>query len=215
LWSLPLKPRDLFFVTVLLVITTLLLIQPTHAAFVSATQARPYLMGFLKFALLATLGELLGARIVAGRWVRLNGLWARGLVWGILGVLIVFAFRFFEAGAVAMLDGRGGTLARALLTSVMMNLTFGIVFMAGHRVTDTLIDLRATGSPVSLGAALDRIDWAGFLRFVVGRTIPLFWIPAHTVTFLLPSVYRVLWAAYLSIALGALLAYAKRRKSSQ
>jgi len=58
------------------------------------------------------------------------------------------------------------------------------------------------------------IDWQGFFGFVVAKTIPLFWIPAHTVTFLLPPEYRVLAAAFLSIALGAILAFAKRRHSS-
>jgi hypothetical protein len=61
---------------------------------------------------------------------------------------------------------------------------------------------------------IDRIDWPGFYTFVVGKTVPFFWIPAHTITFLLPSAYRVLWAAYLSIALGAILAYARRKTSA-
>jgi len=44
------------------------------------------------------------------------------------------------------------------------------------------------------------------------KTIPMFWIPAHTITFLLPSEFRVLAAAFLSIALGAILAFAKKKK---
>jgi hypothetical protein len=43
------------------------------------------------------------------------------------------------------------------------------------------------------------------------KTIPLFWIPAHTITFSLPPEYRVLMASFLSIALGGILAFAKRR----
>jgi hypothetical protein len=45
------------------------------------------------------------------------------------------------------------------------------------------------------------------------KTIPIFWIPAHTITFLLPSEYRVLSAAFLSIALGTILAFAKKSDS--
>ncbi|GAB1473896.1 hypothetical protein MASR2M69_13370 [Bacteroidota bacterium] len=40
------------------------------------------------------------------------------------------------------------------------------------------------------------------MKFVVGKTIPLFWIPAHTITFLLPDTYKVIFAASLSIVLG-------------
>ena len=66
---------------------------------------------------------------------------------------------------------------------------------------------------VSPSVVLARIDWQGFIGFVVLKTVPFFWIPAHTVTFLLPPEYRVLVAASLSIALGAILAYAKRKKT--
>jgi len=43
---------------------------------------------------------------------------------------------------------------------------------------------------------------------VFKKTIPLFWIPAHTITFLLNPDYQVLFAAFLSIVLGAILAVA-------
>jgi hypothetical protein len=45
------------------------------------------------------------------------------------------------------------------------------------------------------------------------KTIPFFWIPAHTLTFLLPSEYRVLAAAMLSIALGLILTITKKKPS--
>ncbi|HRZ79119.1 MAG TPA: Mpv17/PMP22 family protein, partial [bacterium] len=40
------------------------------------------------------------------------------------------------------------------------------------------------------------------------KTIPLFWIPAHTITFLLPENHRVLFAAILGVVLGVFLAIA-------
>jgi hypothetical protein len=40
-------------------------------------------------------------------------------------------------------------------------------------------------------------------------------IPAHTITFFLSAEYRVLRAAFLSTALGAILAFAKSRHGSQ
>ena len=65
---------------------------------------------------------------------------------------------------------------------------------------------------VKLNQVIALIDLRVFIGFVVLKTIPYFWIPAHTITFLLPETYRVLMAAYLSIALGILLTIAKSRK---
>ena len=66
---------------------------------------------------------------------------------------------------------------------------------------------------INLDKALSYIDWKTFANFVVLKTIPFFWIPAHTVTFLLPSSYRVLVAALLSVALGVILSLKKKAKS--
>ena len=90
--------------------------------------------------------------------------------------------------------------------------------MLVHRLTDTWLDLAggalARIPSVGVAAVAGAIDWKGFLGFVLLKTIPLFWIPAHTVTFLLPPELRVLFAAFLSLALGAILAFAKRRAAA-
>jgi len=214
-----LKRGDFLWLAALLGVTAFLVIPATHQLFVSATAAQPYWMGFAKFALLATMGELLAVRIVTGGWQKLPGLLLKILVWGTIGMLIVLMFQVYTSGVAGAVEKRllwvgDGWLARlltAFLTSAVMNLTFGPVFMAAHRISDTWIEARAAGQGLSLAAAIGRIDWPGFFRFVVGKTIPFFWIPAHTITFLLPPEYRVMMAAYLSIALGVILAYARRR----
>lgn len=192
--------------------------------FTELTLAHPYLMGFAKFAVLATIGELLAIRIVAGQWKLPPGIVYRAFVWGVLGMAIVLMFDIFFAGTASALSkgllysGSGAMqpILKAFYTSAIMNLVFAPTFMAFHRYTDTLIDMvcgegRKFGS-VSLSEVTGRIDWQGFVGFVVMKTIPFFWIPAHTVTFLLPPEFRILVAASLSIALGAILAYAKRKK---
>ena len=50
------------------------------------------------------------------------------------------------------------------------------------------------------------------MEFVFKKTIPFFWYPAHTITFLLPGEMRVLFAAILGVVLGVLLAIAARMK---
>jgi hypothetical protein len=199
-------------------VVALLAAPATRAAFVAATGAHPYLVGFAKFLVLATMGELLAVRIAAGAWKAPRGLVYRALVWGLLGAAIVLVFEVFASGvgaaqAKGLLPFAGSRPAFAFFVSAVMNLSFAPAMMLAHRLTDTLIDMKceSPGSRVALGDIALRIDWKGFVGFVLFRTIPFFWIPAHTITFLLPPEYRVLAAALLSIALGAILAFAKRR----
>lgn len=91
-----------------------------------------------------------------------------------------------------------------------MNLTFGPVFMAFHKCTDKYLELRHGGAKKpGLRGVVTGIDWYGFISFTVLKTIPFFWIPAHTLTFLLPPEYQVIAAAALSIALGIILSLKK------
>ena len=91
-----------------------------------------------------------------------------------------------------------------------MNLCFGPVFMAFHKCTDKYLELRASGvSKPGLKGVIESIDWHGFVSFTLFKTIPLFWIPAHTLTFMLPAEYQVTAAAALSIALGLILSLKK------
>jgi len=214
------KRFDIIWVIALSGITAILLIPETRDGFVLATQKYPYLMGFIKFAVFASMGELLAARIVNGGWSRLKGSFYRVVIWGVIGVMIVFMFPLYQTGVEGVMakgylvqpSGWLGELFKAFMISAIMNLTFAPVFMASHRISDTYLDMYYSGQRPTLVSVLHTIDWPVYLKFIVGKTIPFFWIPAHTITFLLPAEFRVIYAAYLSIALGAILAYAKRVK---
>ena len=54
-----------------------------------------------------------------------------------------------------------------------------------------------------------KINWEVQWGFVFKKTIPLFWYPAHTITFLLPGDYQVLFAAFLGVVLGLILSIKK------
>lgn len=215
---------DLSWLAVLGGISLLLLIPASHKIFVAVTKNHPYFMGFCKFGILATMGELLASRIGIGRWNRPSGLIYRSIVWGLIGMMIVLMFEVFSSGVVSasakglLMDSNEGALAKFIIPffiSAIMNLTFAPAFMIAHRISDTYIDLTCgKGLPfneIKLSVVLACIDWQNMISFVVMRTIPFFWIPAHTIVFLLPPEYRVLVAAYLAIALGAILSYSKRR----
>lgn len=52
------------------------------------------------------------------------------------------------------------------------------------------------------------------MEFCFQENYSFFWIPAHTITFLLPPDYQVLFAALLGIALGTILAIAGMKKNN-
>lgn len=214
------RKGDCLWLLVLAAVAAFLILPATHQVFVTLTAAHPYLIGFSKFFVLATMGELLALRIVTGGWKAPKGLFQRALVWGFLGMTIVLIFDVFAGGVAGalkkgLLPGADSRLAFAFFVSTIMNLTFAPAMMLTHRMTDTCLDLKYEGKSAGVKDIVERIDWQGFVSFVLLKTIPFFWIPAHTITFLLPPEYRVLAAAVLSIALGAILAFAKKKSPAR
>jgi hypothetical protein len=64
--------------------------------------------------------------------------------------------------------------------------------------------------PIRFAQILRNINWDVQWNFVFKKTIPFFWIPAHTITFILPSQFQVLFAALLGIVLGVILSVAAK-----
>lgn len=226
------KRSDLIFVAfVLILFVPFFVSEPLYALFLQMTGAHPYLMAFVKFAVLATAGEMIGLRIKNGVYNHHGfGVVPRAVVWGILGVWIAIAMKTFSVGAPALLESFGAEgirdamkggftvqkLCGAFAISVMMNTTFAPVFMTCHKITDTHIlstggTLRGFFTPLPFGATLASLNWGVMWGFVFRKTIPLFWIPAHTITFLLPQSLQVLFAALLGVALGVILSVAAIR----
>ncbi len=213
------KKGDLIWGAILVAFVTFVVYPATHVLFVDFTTAHPFISGFIKFGLLATMGEMLVVRLSTKQWKKAPGFIWRVMIWGFLGMVITLIFSVFGSGVESvlkkgLLPGEGITFVSAFFTSLLMNCTFAPTMMAFHRYTDTYLDLKygEKVSKPSVSQVVERIDWKGFVNFVIVKTIPFFWIPAHTITFLLPPEYRVLVAAFLSMALGLLLTISKRRK---
>lgn len=161
------------------------------------------LSAFIQFALLGTLGEVLG--IVASKrkpskraleWL------AKALVWGILGILVKFSFTGFKGFLAALVDKgllpracEEIAVLRALSLSLLTNSMFGPLLMFLHRSSDNAI----VGSR----------GYAGIEKSLA--TLAWFWLPAHTVTFALPYEYQIGLAALWSVALGLIMGFTKRR----
>lgn len=217
------KRGDFIWSGVLVLLVALLCSPISHSVIIEATKSHPYAMGFMKFAILASMGELLAIRITGGNWTLPPGMIYRTAIWGTIGFCLVGIFAVFSNGTAAALQNGmlpGGeyksALIQAIWTSALLNLAFGPVLMAGHRILDTYLDLaggRLLKIPsIRLRSVIAHIDWSNLIEFVCVKMLVFFWIPAHTITFLLPPEYRLLYAAGLSFALGVILAIAKRRQ---
>ena len=180
----------------------------------------PYVMGFIKFSLLATAGELIALAIAKKEFdLPVKIVW-RFIIWGFIGIWITFMMKVYSTAvaslmAKGLLIGGDNKFLSALFTSLIMNTTFGPTFMAVHKITDKMLELFANKEKVSLTSIVKGIDWCGFWGFTILKTVPFFWIPAHTVTFLLPAEYQVMMAAALSVALGVILSLGNRSKHKE
>jgi hypothetical protein len=191
-----------------------------------------FIMSFIKFAVLATYGEVVGLRIRTGKYnLKGFGLVPRAVVWGILGMAIKASFVIFSTGVPVIMAYFGMTDSSSIMTlplsgskvlvafsiSLTMNLIFSPVMMTVHKISDIHI-LKYGGSlscfihKVNVGEILKSTDWNKHWGFVLKKTIPFFWIPAHTITFLLPTEYQILFAALLGVALGIILAFSSSSK---
>jgi hypothetical protein len=227
------KRSDLkLMLLLLLFFAVFFIIKPLFTWYLTANSEYGMIMSFIKFALLATLGESIALRIRKGVYNEPGfGILPRALVWGFLGLTIKAAFVVFASGvpvfaaymgfkdAIATMAGTfsGQKVVLAFLISAFMNIFYAPVMMTFHKITDTHII--ATGGtvagflkPVPIAHIFRNLNWDVQWSFVFKKTIPFFWIPAHTITFLLPAGMQVLFAAILSVALGLILSVAGMKK---
>lgn len=214
------KKGDLYWGFALLIWIIILVIPVSRVAFIAYTTVHPFIGGFIKFAILATMGDMLGARVLKRDWVIPKGVIYKAVIWGIIGMMVTLVFSLYMDGVVAAqiagrLPFKGSALAQAFFGSAIMNVTFGPMMMVFHSFTNMYIDAKYEkhGGSVTLGELIDKNDWHTLVEFTWLKSCIFFWIPAHTIVLLLPPQYRVLVSAFLSIALGLLLAIAKQGKS--
>lgn len=223
------KKQDFIFITAFLVVFLPFFIWDDLMAYYRSFNAEHgIIMSFIKFSILATAGELIGLRIKTGKYYKQGfGVIPRMIVWGFLGISIKMAFVIFASGTPVLLDYLGmdnsagimhgpfslNKLFISFCISLFLNVIFAPVMMTFHKITDVHIVSNSgtiTGffTPIKFREIFVNLNWNVQWNFVFKKTIPLFWIPAHTITFLLPADFQVLFAALLGIALGIILAIA-------
>ncbi len=169
--------------------------------------ANPLLSAAVQFAILGTVGEILSFSIQQRR-MGLPGstgqTLAKMVAWALLGIIIKYGFTGMRGFTQALVEHQllppffGQGLGWALAVSVMTNTFFGPQMMAFHRLEDNLI--------------LGQRGFDGITR--AWATLIWFWIPAHTITFLMPVEVQMGLAAAWSLVLGVIMGLTRPRPSS-
>ncbi len=228
------KKQDIIFALgFILLFLPFFLSQSVFDFYIDFNKAHGMITSFVKFAILATIGEVIGLRLRTGNFYQKGfGILPRAIVWGFLGLTIKLAFVIFAKGTPIFLAYLGvegaieamqgpftmNKLLVAFSISAFMNLIYAPVMMTLHKITDMHIvnnggTLAGLFKPIQMTNIFVNLNWDVQWNFVFKKTIPFFWIPAHTITFLLPPDYQVLFAALLGIVLGVLLAIASLKSS--
>lgn len=162
----------------------------------------PLLSAAIQFAILGTLGEIISFSLLQKRVaLPCSGLQLVGkvLAWALLGVIIKYGFAGMKGFTQALIDHRllPGFLSQgigwAFAVSVLTNVFFGPQMMAFHRLEDNFI--------------LGQKGFSGITR--AWWTLIWFWIPAHTITFSLPTDFQIGLAALWGLVLGIIMGYSK------
>ncbi len=227
------KQKDIWFAALLLgIFAPFFFFSEALSFYESFNHDHGLIAAFIKFAILATMGECMGLRIREGVYNKTGfGLLPRAVVWGFLGISIKIAFVIFDSGTTRFVEFMGmknaqevmnGAVSfqKILLTfsiSFFMNIFYAPVMMTVHKITDTHIvmhggKLSALLKPIRWANILQAMNWDVHWNFVLKKTIPFFWIPAQAINFLLPAESRILVAALLGFVLGTILAFASLKK---
>ncbi|MCB5260083.1 MAG: hypothetical protein LHW48_06370 [Candidatus Cloacimonetes bacterium] len=173
-------------------------------AYINWVQNQPIISSMIQFAILGTLGEIVSKWIIQKSFKYPFGLlltlW-KMLIWSILAIGIKYAFKGFSGFLQILIDAgmwpqfESGSLGYALSLSVLMNVQFGLTLVIMHRVLDNIVEKHKNWK--NLDKSMLSLLW--------------FWIPAHTVTFLMSDELRIGMAAVWSVALGLILGFYNRK----
>jgi hypothetical protein len=223
------KKNDIYFIIfIILFFSPFVISEDVLNFYKQFNKTHEFIISFIKFGILATLGEIIGHRIKNGNYNLTNfGIMPRIVIWGFIGISIKIAFIVFSAGAPIILSKIGFFIPNDLMQgdfnlhkllvaftiSFLLNIFYAPVMMTFHKITDMHIadnkgHIKALWTQIDMSKAFYNINWNVMWNFVFKKTIIFFWIPMQTITFLLPEEYQILYAAMLSIVLGVLLAIA-------
>lgn len=165
----------------------------------------PFLSAAVQFAILGTLGEIVSFSIQQKKLMlpcTLLQVVGKIFAWALLGIVIKYGFAGMKGFTQTLIDHDmlptifGSGIGWAFAVSVFTNLLFGPQMMVFHRIEDNLI--------------LNQKGFAGIQK--AWWSLVWFWIPAHTITFALPTNFQIGLAAMWSFVLGLILMFTKKKE---
>ncbi|MFW6318650.1 MAG: hypothetical protein ACOC1L_00555, partial [Bacillota bacterium] len=161
------KKQDIWMILGTVFVIFLLIYNPTSSPFFKFTNQYKLLGGFIKFFVFASFGDVLSHRFRFKNYA-IKGLFFKALVWGFIGIVIVFVFSIFTTGVTylqtdaKLLPFAGSHLAFAFFTSLFMNIIFAPTMMLFHRITDHYIDSKSTEPSHRFIDSVKTVDYHGF-----------------------------------------------------
>lgn len=171
--------------------------------YITLVKAHPILMAMAQFAVLGTFGDIISKCVISKKVhlpFTIPVTIMKMIEWALLAICIKYAFVGFNGfvdalSAHNMLPTVLGKWSRAFAISSTMNLQFGPFLVIAHRILDNAISRENNWDNIDKG--MKSLIW--------------FWIPAHTVTFVLPKPYQIGLAAIWSVVLGVILGFYNRK----
>jgi len=166
--------------------------------YIESVKSYPIIMAMIQFAILGTLGDIISKWIIEKRiflpYSYLTIL-LKMLEWAVIAVTIKYAFVGFKGFVNNLVEHQMlpelNIFTKSLAISSTMNLQYGPFLVIFHRFLDNLIARKNNWEKIDKG--LWSLIW--------------FWIPAHTITFMLPKPFQIGLAAIWSVVLGIILGF--------
>lgn len=170
--------------------------------YIEFVKSNPIISAMIQFAVLGTLGEIISTWIINKKIFipyKSVTIMFKMVEWAFLAVLIKYAFIGFNGFIDSLIDHNFlpalNGVGKSFAISTAMNLQFGPFLVIMHRFLDNFITKEKNWKNIDKG--FYSLIW--------------FWIPAHTITFILPKEFQIGLAALWSLALGIILGFYKRK----
>jgi hypothetical protein len=171
--------------------------------YIDIVTAHPIITAMVQFAILGTLGDMIASWIVKKKiflpYTSVEIL-LKFAEWAFLAILIKYAFTGYKSFVEGLVNNgllpELNNFTNALSVSASMNLQFGVLLVLLHRLLDNLIARKSNWANIEKG--FYSLIW--------------FWLPAHTITFMLPKPYQIGLAALWSVVLGIILGFYNKKR---
>lgn len=169
--------------------------------YIELVKAYPILTAMIQFAVLGTLGDLISKWIIKKKIYQpytVSVLILKMGEWALLALFIKYAFIGFHGFVDTLIMNNYlpelSPIGYAFAVSLAMNLQFGPFLVIIHRILDN--------------AVMKVKNWENIDKSLF--SLLWFWLPAHTVTFMLPKPFQIGLAAVWSVVLGLILGFYNR-----